>query len=306
MSNYRNILLIADPGTRPTPAMVRAAHLARVTGATVHLVCFAHDRAISALRLVGVGAMESARTAFVEHCWKRMDLLASLPPLQGVSPTVDVVYQDHLIEAVLGYVRTRQIDLIIKDVARESRIHRLLVNPFEYQLLRRMPQTLMLVNTDAATPPRRIVATVDTSDSAFDPINEQVVRLALGLALQCDARLELLHVFEGISPVALMDHAAGGSFIGEAYSTLLELGRARFERYADTQGVPQSQRHFITGSMPDALANFAFDASNDILVVGSGLSSQVERSLIGSTAEQILSVAHCDLVLAKPLPKEHR
>src|SRR5689334_617917 len=52
MSQYRKILLIADPEMRVTPAFHRADRLARASGAELHICLFDYSRAVNAIGAV--------------------------------------------------------------------------------------------------------------------------------------------------------------------------------------------------------------------------------------------------------------
>lgn len=301
MSQYQRILLIADPGMRRTPAFERAAWIARTTGAALHIALFDRNAAIAASALVDAKGAEEAREAWVQARRAWLTTEAQVLHGHGVKATVEAVWAHPVYEEILAHVNECQPDLVIKDVKHEALLKRVLLKPLDWHLLRDCPTPVLLVNSLAHAAPRRIFAAVDGSQATPEAaaFNDEVIKSALALALQCNAELHLAGSFD-----CLMTGADGFSGVAiitpGVYETLAKLHDDGFAAIAKAHGVPPERMHSLVGPAPMALAELAHDSATDVLVVGTHRRHGVDRLLMGSIAEAIVDTASCDVLVVKP------
>ncbi len=302
MSQYQRILVIADNGLRRTPAIERAAQLAKATGAELHLCLFDHHAGIAAIGTVSEEVMALAKAGFLREREEWLADEAAALEAEGATVRTDVVWGKPVHEKVIGKVAEIKPDLVIKDVHAESAVRRLLYTPLDWQLMRLCPAPLLLVNSQAHPLPQRVIASVDTGVIGEDAeaLNDQVVRCALQLALQCNASLHLAHAFDGLTTAAAVDPQGDGLLISEAYEALRESRKERFDSFAARHGVPEDHKHFIDGPCAEAIGDLADVTAADVVAVGSVYREGLERLILGSSAERILHRLHCDVLVVKP------
>lgn len=304
MGQYRKIMLIADAQMRRTPALRRGIELARLSGAELHLCIFGHEPSIDLGALLNAEVGRLARKAYMEERRNWLAQECAALKKQGIAADFDVIWGAPLHETILGEVLLEQPDLVVKDARQEGLIKRLLVTPLDWHLVRICPAPLMLVRFESHLVPQRVVAAVDPTDAPGRPqeLNDRIVRIALQVALQCNARLDLVNVFQNL-PVEVTPSVTGAGIAEpalEAYEQLRVSRRRIFTAFADRYGVPEDRRHFVVGNPAAALADFSADHSADLLVLGSVYRKGVDRLLIGSTAEGVLDEINCDVLLLKP------
>lgn len=90
----------------------------------------------------------------------------------------------------------------------------------------------------------------------------------VGLALQCDAELYLIHAYE-VSSVYLGDVGGDGLALSQLISELRRTQEKTFLELTNLFGVPVERRHFVLGHPVSALSEFA-------------LEHEVEQSLWGA------------------------
>lgn len=300
MSQYRKILLIADPEMRSTTALSRAALLAQLSGAELHVSMFVHESSIIALGAVSQEVMELAR----QNCLLRREewLRQRKEELLGVVGRVetDLSWGGPLHEKIVHKVLEFKPDIVVKDVAAEPGLKRLLFTPLDWQLLRLCPAPLLLVHPEARQAPRRVIAAVDPLRALHETngLHDHVVKAALDLALQCDASVHLVHAFEGLMPMQ------PGEVFTHSMQTVIDnirnLHRSGFDEYAQRYSVPPERMHFIEGPAALVIPGFATDHRADVVVVGTIHRTGLDRVIMGSTAERILDAVHCDVLAVKP------
>ena len=135
---------------------------------------------------------------------------------------------------------------------------------------------------------QRIVVPVDGSETAG-----KALTAALQMARDAGGCVRLVHVVEGLSPMAADPY---GAYSGEVIEILRQSGRKILEdalELAQAAGVPADTELF--DNFGDRLAEVVADAAlrfkADLLVVGTHGRRGIGRVLMGSGAEQIIRLS---------------
>jgi universal stress protein E len=288
-------MVIVDKDLALTPAMVRAAALARKSGDRLLLALFEFDRT-----LVHAVARGFDLETYLRGRREKLEALAG--PLRRDGLAVDTqLFWDHPIMArMLLAVLAMQPAMVIKDVRRESALKRVLFTPADLDLLRQCSAPLMLVHGGTHGLPRRILAAVDPLDEQGRPheLTARVLNAANCLAMQCDASLEVVHAFEYMPPFAdpqfgwLPDLGQIEQFRALHLDALQNLGKEF--------GIPSERLHLLDGIPAWAIAGFATENRIDVVVMGSIQRNFLQRLSIGSVAEDLLQRLDCDVLVLKP------
>ena len=285
MGQYQRLLLIVEPDLHPSAAMRRACALARASDALLHLCAFVQPPPRT--HLWGEKIDQATVQRYLHRYRRWMVEEAALLREEGLEVTTHVTWTLHPLLEILHYVETFKPDLLIKDVTLEPLLKRVFVTPLDCHLLRDCPVPVHLVNQAVHGLPRQVVAAVDPSDPQANALNEQIVRTAGALALQCDASLHLLYACD-LTP-AFNGEASllAGAWDEDFADALRESLHAAFINLAQSQGVPAERRHFVVGQPVPVIHEFieAFEA--DVVVMGTTQRVGLER-LIGSTTERAL------------------
>lgn len=288
-------MVIVDGTLTLTPAVVRAAALARKSGDTLLLCLFEFDRSMA----------HAASQGFDLDAYKRgrrekLEALAERLRRDAVHVETHLFWDHPIMERMLTAVLAEQPQMVIKDVHREASLKRVLFTPEDLDLLRLCPAPLMLVRSGTHGSPRRIVAAVDPLDEHGRPheLNARVLKAASRLAMQCDAELDVVHAFDYVLPFAgpefgwMPDLGLIEQFRAEHRDALKELGR-QF-------GVPPEHLHLLDGIPGWAIAGFAAANRTDVVVMGSIQRRLLQRLTAGSVAEFLLQHLDCDVLALKP------
>jgi universal stress protein E len=219
----------------------------------------------------------------------------------GVEVTSEVVWVHHPYEEILHFVNEMSLALIIKDAEEEPALKRVFFTPLDWQLLRDCPVPVHLV-TDSRHPlPRKVLAIVDVlrSEDQDQIFNDQIVEAAAKLAAQCQAQLELLHVYDWAAVYAKDMGFGAVPLAAGLYEALNEAQHEAFAALAERQGIPVEHRHFIEGTPLFNICDFARDHQSDIIVMGTVQHWGLNK-LLGTTAESLLHHAPCSMWAIKP------
>lgn len=301
MSQTQRLLLIAPSAMNRTPAFDRATALALAIQLPLHIVAFDYLQALAVAGLFAPEQIDAAREGYLQAHRLWLKEQAALMSKHGVEVSSEVLWVQHPYEEILHFVDEQSLALIIKDAQEESALKRVFFTPLDWQLLRDCPVPVHLVTNDRHPRPRHILAIVDVLRSEEQDLvfNDQIIDTAVKLAEQCDATVELLHVYDwvavyakdmgmGVLPLATGLYEALGSAEHEAFSAL-----------AERHGVAPQSRHFIEGAPVPVICEFATEHHTDVIVMGTVQNKGLNK-LLGTTAEQLLHRAPCSVYAIKP------
>ncbi|MCF4998415.1 universal stress protein [Pseudomonas syringae] len=301
MSQFQRLLLIAPPAMTRTPAFDRAAALSRAMNRPLHIVAFDYLQALAVAGLFAPEQMRLARDGYVQAHRHWLQEQAGVMRKEGVDVTSEVVWVQHPYEEILHFVNEIPIELIIKDAQEEPALKRIFFTPLDWQLLRDCPVPVHLV-TDGRNPkPKSVLAIIDVlrSEEEDQVFNDQIIDAAVKLAQQCDATLDLLHVYDWTA-VYVRDMGMGALPLATGiYEALGTAQHEVFAAIAERHGVAVDRRHFIEGMPLSSICGFAATHHTDVIVMGT-VQSQGLNKLLGTTAEQLLHRAPCSVLAIKP------
>lgn len=298
MKTLERIMVAADPQMRSSPALLYGIELARLSGAPLDLLIFDYDRLIDiTATLVDPDVMERARKQFLDERLQWLTQQAAAIAAQGVRVECDAIWAPRLHESLLVKVIELRPGLVIKDAQQESALQRMVHTPADWRVLRYMPAPLLLVHPASRHPPRRVLATVDTwwaDVPSPHALNEKIVKTALEIALHTQADVHLAHAFP-YKPLFRAPYRQ----LENAYTDVRRTDARTFTEFADRHQVPAERRHWVEGDAALTLVDLAKQLDTDLIVLGSAYHSTMDRLLLGSTAESLLSHAPCDVLLVK-------
>jgi universal stress protein E len=296
MSEQSSIcMVIVDKDLALTPALVRAAALARKSGDRLLLALFEFDRALAHAATRGLDL-----EAYLRGRREKLESLAEQLRRDGLTVEIHLFWYHPIMARTLLAVLAEHPTMVIKDVRREGALKRVLFTPADLDLLRQCSAPLMLVRSGTHGLPRRILAAVDPLDEQGRPheLTARVLNAANRLAMQCDAALDVVHAFEYMPPFAdaefgwLPDLGQIEQFRALHRDALQDLGK-KF-------GIPKDRLHLLDGIPGWAIAEFAAANRVDVVVMGSVQRNFLQRLSIGSVAEDLLQRLDCDVLALKP------
>jgi len=301
MLQPQRLLLIAPSAMTHTPAFDRAAALARAMHLPLHIVAFDYLQALAVAGLFAPEQISKAREGYLDAHRHWLAEQAGQMSKHGVVVTSEVVWVQHPYEEILHFVNEMSLALIIKDAEQVPALKRVFFTPLDWQLLRDCPVPVHLV-TDSRHPlPRKVLAIVDVlrSEEQDQVFNDQIVEAAVKLAAQCEAQLELLHVYDWAAVYAKDMGFGAGPLAAGLYEALNEAQHEAFSSLAERQGIPVERRHFIEGVPLFNICDFAHTHQSDIIVMGTVQHWGLDK-LLGTTAESLLQRAPCSVWAIKP------
>ncbi|PSS51662.1 universal stress protein [Pseudomonas sp. BBP2017] len=296
MSQYRQLLLILSEVDPRSAALHRAVSLAKASGAALHVLGIFEQ---SELRLHDELRDPQVADASLNHFKKSFnDLMEELRD-DSLQLTGEVMQAEDAHASVLDYITELNPDMLITRCHPTSLLARAFQPSLEHALLRHYAGLIHFVAPDAPAMPRSIMIAVDVSDPGPEQqvFNQQLIRAAQRLALQCNGQLSLMSVYDLPAPLL-----ANASLAKPWIEPLREALQAPFDALADAHGVSLAHRYFLQGAPVQIITEQVQTLAIDVLVMGV-VQPKRWAKLIGDTTERIVGQAICSVLAVKP-PKQ--
>ena len=150
----------------------------------------------------------------------------------------------------------------------------------------------------------RIVASVDPTHSHDKPaaLDQVIVDAAGDVAHRGGGEVHLLHTYQRLIGVG---HEATRTFkpielpIEELDQRIQEEHRKQLDTLAEANNIAEDQIHQLPGKTREILPTFVRSNNFDLVVMGAIARWGLKRAVIGSTAERVLDVLPCDVLIVR-------
>jgi nucleotide-binding universal stress UspA family protein len=280
--HLERILAATDGGPSGRLAVVRAASIARETGAELHAV-----HVVDSDPEPTDPSSTADRDAEAEL---RRHLARILP-----RPELHVGHGSTFVE-IVHLARSLDVDLIVAGAHRSPGVRRFFIGTTAGRLARHGDRPLLLVRRPVRGPYRRVLAGVDASTASSDAI-------ATARAVAPDATIIPAMVYRVVGESKLR-HVADDAAIAELRAQVV---RQRGEELADflaahATGTMIDEPVLEIGDPNERLPELPREHHCDVIVVGTHGRTGLRYTLLGSVAEHVLRDTDRDVLLARQGP----
>jgi universal stress protein E len=219
-----------------------------------------------------------------------------------VDTCVEIGYPAH--EAILRQVGLTHADLLIIEARKHNLFARLMLTQTEFELIRRCPVPLLIVKGRAAWRRPRILAALDPFHANDKPseLDGEIVAAADAVAALGGGTVHAAHIYRPamrLLPGMAMDPVMVAAMPAQekAYRSAV---RRQFLEALGRHGIAKGRGHLLCGDPAIELPVVARSIRAGLVVMGAVSRSGLKRIFIGSTAEQVLDILQCDVLIVKP------
>jgi len=290
------ILVVIDPTAGAhQPALQRATWLAKQASARLDLFTSAHDAYLDSAR--AVAAAPAARDGALERQRQALEALARPLRAQGLTVSVDVVWDHPVDAAIVKKAAAHDYWLVAKDTQHHNLVQRTLFTNVDWHLIRKCAAPLLLVKDRPLAAEPNVLAAVDPVNEHDKPaaLDDRIFSFAADLARVLRGHLHVVHSYT--TPL-------GAELPPDALKVISQEHRVAMARFLDTHATLGGRRHLYEGAAHECLQQAAKEHAADFVVMGAVARRGLERLVVGSTAERVLDRLPCDLIIIKPLDFE--
>ena len=303
MRSVRRILIaIKDYEAKTTPALAKGAQLARALGARIELF-----HGISApLYVDGYGSF-SVELPHVESTMRarilaKLERMAERVRHDGIKVTVAAEWDFPAYEAVVRRANQIEADLIIADQHAGRHTVAGLLHLTDWELLRLSPVPVLLVKTPGTYRQPVVLATVDPGHTFSKPakLDQRILAASSTIAHALHGTQHVLHAYAPFPFTADPETMINQETVERLQADATAAAQKALDRELRNSGIPKSQRHIVGRHPADAIAQTAKETHSAIVVMGAVSRSGLKRLFIGNTAERVLDLLTCDVLVIKP------
>ena len=290
------ILVVVDPTAGShQPALERAAWIAKQAGARLDLFSSEYDPDLDSAR--AVAAAPAAREQVLEAQRRALEDLAGPLRKQGLTVSVDVVWDHPFDAAIVNKAAAHDYWLVAKDTHHHNLVQRTLLTNVDWHLIRKCPAPLLLVKDRKLAAEPNVLAAVDPVNQHDKPaaLDDGIFTFAADLARVLRGHLHVVHSYA--TPL-------GAELPPDVLKIIMQEHRAAMTRFLDTHATLGGRKHLYEGAAHECLQQAAKEHEADFVVMGAVARRGLSRLVIGSTAERVLDRLPCDLIIIKPLEFE--
>ena len=298
--HLHQLLVVIEPHQTRQPALERAVLLARKTQAQLYLLLVEYSAALDASHFFDSALQVRARAALLEQRGTWLEELVAPLRAEGLELHLDVRWGKPPHALIEEKIAEMSPDLVLKSMAHEGLLQRLLHSNSCWQLVRHCPVPLWLVQ-HGEWAGRTLCAALDPLHSADKPaaLDHQLIRTAIGLGEQLGLQPHYLHCHAPLPRSLVFDAELVTNY--EDYVTRSAAQhREAFEQLLGQYPIALPDTHLLEGFAEDVLPSFVSERQIDLLLMGAIARGHLDSALIGHTAERILESVTCDLLILKP------
>jgi nucleotide-binding universal stress UspA family protein len=294
MDLFRSIVVPTDFSPLSEAAVARAATLARLNGASVHLVHAPNFPLIVAPH--GVKLPQSLWSDIRTSAGGKLEEVQKTMQRSGVETvTVDLDGSSDALRAISTAVETYSADLIVMGTHGHSGFKLAYLGSVAERTLRTVDCPVLAVKEDSVNPEEpitRILLAVD-----FSVHSDRAIETAIGLAKLLGASVDVVHAFHlpwDYSPYASSFGMEFEKQIQEGASEMLDSVRERFEKSEVAVTL-----HIRCGYPSVVISKAAEEIGCQLIIMGTRGNSGLSHILLGSIAERTLRTAPCSVLAVK-------
>lgn len=300
--DIRHMLVVLDPTReQQQPSLERAAALAeQCPGVRLTLLICDYVPALDGGALFDTAALEKARQSLITHHTEYLDTLATPLREKGLQVDVVAVWGKRLDRHILREVVARKPDLVIKATHHHNVLKKLLLSNTDWQLIRHCEVPLWLVKKGDA-PIQNIYASVDPLHEADKPaaLDQKLITIGSSLSQKLGGKLALVHAYNPLPRTMVFDASLIADY--DSYASDVKQHHTKaFDQLVANSTAKDAETHLIEGYPEESLPGFLERHQANLLVMGAVSRSRLASALIGHTAERLLDLVPCDVLIIKP------
>jgi universal stress protein E len=285
---------VADATAGGQVAARKAVELAWLFGADVVLYHACYESALSGGAFFDSVQMAAARREHLARATRALKNLAASLGGHDLAIRVLVEWQRAIPEAVARAAAREGADFVVAEPRFRSGRRQRGLSRIDWEVARLCPVPLLLARSAAPYSKPRILAAVDPGAHGLrvSSLDAGIVGLAAAMAEATDGSVRVVHCVRD-PPLSLAVRPATRRSERQRVQNLIR-------HLARGAGLTQRDVRILDGAPVETLLEAVSEEEADILAMGTVVRGPIRQLLIGSTTEQLMHAAPCDLLLVKP------
>lgn len=288
------LLVALHPGFTDTPAVKRVHALANMVDLDIVLYSAVYDEHVAGLRFGDAESLADVRKALVSSERRKLDEVRRFLGSVSRSVRIEVTWHFPAAEGIVDAAKRSDVDIIVASSKRHSGAARLVLHNTDWELLRLSEVPVLFAHHRPFSPYRTVLAAVDPTHSgdAASRHDDRLIELSTWFSAAFGGEVHLGHSY----PSARM-LASGYDLPADVLENWRKQHALAVSRLATRHLIDDSRIHLVDDPPRIAIPHLAGFTAADLVVLGAGSRSFLERLVIGRTTEHVLDHLACDVVV---------
>ena len=304
--SWPNIMFsVTSPASVGPMEMSKVGQLASALGAELEIFRCIFDPHVTRPGWFGTRGAQEEIHEFVDRCREQLEHSAERLRAKGVPVHTSLRWDYPIHEGIVRQVLRRKPRLLVAQSSRKGRAARLVLTQTDYKLIETCPCPVLFIKNGRPYSDAVIIAAVDPGRSHGKPatLDDGILDTAVMIRNALGGTLRVVHAGAPWEyPVHLnrelrdLPEAVKEDVRGAYWNKLEEQVLVLARRH----NILENSVQVIEGDAAELLPYVAASQSAQIMVLGAVSRSRIGRALIGHTAERVLDVLECDVLIVKP------
>ena len=296
---------VAVPSGAEASVMSKVVCLTSALNAELELFNCVFDRDIARPGRFGSRGVQADIREIVAQRQRQIESTAERLRAQRIRVRSSVRWDHPAYEGVVRQVLRHKPDLLIVESRRKGTAARLLPTQTDFKLIENCPCPLLLIKTARPYSAVSTIAAVDPLHAHKKPaaLDDAILDSATMVTQALSGKLLLFHArtpWEDIVRTTPSLRHIPEVEQPEAQSADRESVDRRVRELARRHGVLEERTRVTEADVTESLPQLARAESAELVAMGAVSRSYIKRAVIGHTAERLLNVLDCDVLIAKP------
>ena len=298
---YKKIFVVLEPQMEEQPALQRASFLAKSLGADLHLYLCAYDKAIGIASFLSGAQRDQFVRTMLDGSKVMLERFAGPLRDAGLNVTTEVVWDRHLIEAIIKGLATSGADLVVKMAREHARFQEVIFNHVDWNLMRYSPAPVMLVKDGQWDEVGQVLATVHPAPPSrlHEKLNESVMETSSALARTLAFELHIASAYP--APPVFVPIARGAEHLDNYRMRMSQLVERNVGALAQQYEVPKDRVHLSEGPVDWVISQVSQNLVAEFVVMGNVARESIAGVSVGTSTEQTLDRLNTNVLLV-PAP----
>ena len=303
MKAPKNILVVISGKHTKHAALERAFKFADEGNIHIHLFNSIHEPVIELDDVLSSEHRDELKKQYLADRKMYLESLADAITTKGIKCSIHQAWHRNLDQSIVNVVEELQPDLVIKRISADIDSINPFTMPIDRYLLRHCSAPLLLVNSQtwSSLP---ILAAVDPSskDSVHIQLNHEVVTAAAMIGKLTNADVHTVNAY--MNPTINIPYDIPNLDYGALKTNIEQHYQSKMQTFLSQYNLPNEQIHVIEGEAENAIKNTSDALNAQLVVIGNVGRTGIMASLMGNTAEHILSKLTCEVLAVTATKKK--
>jgi len=294
------IIVIFDEKNEQQTAMERALELAKLSGASIHIVATIFSTLNFSYSQLQIDTESILRESMQSRLSNDLKKYIASVDSSNIEISYETLWSPRPAVDIAQLCSDQSFDLLIKTANKHHLFDGIFHTPLDWHLLRECPCPVMLVSNNAHAPDSPLIVAIDanTDDEDHSNLNTKLLNSANFFSKLFNEQILAVNACPPLPIMTGLEYASidPSSYLQEMKETALENTLKIIKHH----NLDETNIKILEGIPEEVIPDFAEKRDSRLIILGTVSRSGLSGMFMGNTAEQLLYNLQCDILAIKP------